>query len=442
MIVGPLPAVDRSCRAASKWPAWCFKTDDSHRGSQMGPAAAASSEPPSRRSVRAYNGAADLARVERETTSTWWLGDEAWLNVMTATIGDSVQSIPGEQTHFELPNENGELVSFHGTLIASESSREPYGERSKFWRDVALYRRADGKYVVHSVGRTAVPGKTDRHSVYIAADARDVYAHLVPRGQRPRFLIEDVLQSAGQRDPVLARAVGDQLDIEDLASLPGDGDVVELPRAGDRWLRFRGVRLAQTTSWDEGKPSWTEIEIYRTGGGRYVVFKAQRVAAGNELKDEHVWVVQNGREALTALIRPGVNWIEAAALDAIDEASSKDRDFSIHVGDLLKDNRFRELLPEMPRLSPAQRNVLRVLDAGARLVTETTDAKSRVVRWAGKVPPDTSLPMWPLFLKLSRQRLVRTVPRVGAAASATTEWEISTFGRRTLNARASRSDVT
>ncbi len=433
MIVGPVPAVDRSRRAASKWPAWCFKTDDSYREFQMGPAAAASSEPPSRRSVRAYNGAADLARVERETTSTWWLGDEAWLSVMTATIGDSVQSIPGEQAHFELPTENGELVSFHGTLIASESSREPYGERSKFWRDVALYRRADGKYVVHSVGRTAVPGKTDRHSVYIAADARAVYAHLVPRGQRPRFLIEDVLQSAGQRDPALARAVGDQLDIEDLASLPGDGDVVELPRAGDRWLRFRGVRLAQTTSWDEGKPSWTEIEIYRAGSCRYVVFKAQRLAS-RERKEERVWVVHSGRDALKALIRPGATWLEAAALDAVDEAASADREFASTVDELLEGGKFRELLPAQPRLSSAQRDVLQMLEQGGRLVTETiASTKSRVARWSGTAAVETPLPVWPLFLKLSRQRLIRTVQGSAPATTpGTTEWEISDLGRAAL----------
>jgi len=363
--------------------------------------------------------------------------------VMAVTIGDGVTQIPEKTaTMTQLPDGHGGIIAFEGELLASESSREPYGDRSKFWREIAIYRRTGGAYVVHSVGRTSVPGKIDRHSVFVATSAAAVYEHLVPAGQRPRFLIADVLQRAGALDPALAIGVGDQLEVEELDGPPGTGDVVDLPRANDRWLRFIGTRLAHATSWDEGKPSWTEIEIYRTGGGRYVVFKAQRVAAGNELKDEHVWVVQNGREALTALIRPGVNWIEAAALDAIDEASSKDRDFSLHVGNLLKDNRFRELLPEMPWLSSAQRNVLRVLDAGARLVTETTDAKSRVVRWAGKVPLDTSLPMWPLFLKLSRQRLVRTVPRVGAAASATTEWEISTFGRRTLNARASRSDVT
>jgi len=399
----------------------------------MGSAAAASSEPPSRRSVRAYNGATDLARVERETTSKWWLGDEAWLNVLTATIGDSVQSIPGEQAHFELPNENGELVSFHGTLIASESSREPYGERSKFWRDVALYRRADGKYVVHSVGRTAVPGKTDRHSVYIAADARALYAHLVPRGQRPRFLIEDVLQSAGQRDPVLARAVGDQLDIEDLASIPGDGDVVELPRAGDRWLRFRGVRLAQTTSWDEGKPSWTEIEIYRAGSGRYVVFKAQRLAS-RERKEERVWVVHSGRDALKALIRPGATWLEAAALDAVDEAASADPEFASTVDELLEGGKFRELLPAQPRLSSAQRDVLEMLEQGGRLVTETiASTKSRVARWSGTAAVETPLPIWPLFLKLSRQRLIRTVQGPAAAVTpGTTEWEISDLGRAAL----------
>lgn len=103
-------------------------------------------------------------------------------------------------------------------------------------------------------------------------------------------------------------------------------------------------------------------------------------------------------------------------------------------------NRFRGLLPQTPLLSPALRSVLRALDAGARIVTESTGAKSRVVRWAGDVPPKTTLPMWPLFLKISRQRLIRTVAPTGAAGI--TEWEISTFGRRTLGGRESRSDVT
>ena len=368
-------------------------------------------------------------------------GTVVGLPYLTAvTIGDGVARIPEKTAMVELPNGQGGLIAFEGELLASESSQEPYGDRSKFWREIAIYRRADGAYVVHSIGRTSVPGKVDRHSVFVATSARDVYANLVPAGQRPRFLIADVLQHAGARDPALADGVGDQLEVENLDGQAGLGEIIELPRAGDRWLRFRGTRLAHATSWDEGKPSWTEIEIYRAGGNRFVVFKAQRIAAGNELKDEHVWVVQSGRDALTALIRPGVVWIEAAALDAIDEASGKDRDFSASVGDLLKDNRFRELLPQTPLLSPAQRSVLRALDAGARIVTESTGAKSRVVRWAGNVPNNMTLPMWPLFLKLSRQRLIRTVAPTGAAGI--TEWEISTFGRRTLSGRESRSDVT
>jgi hypothetical protein len=334
--------------------------------------------------------------------------------------------------HYSLPTGEGdtERVEFDGELLAQVSSREEYGDRSRFWREIAVYRSVGGGYVVQSIGATSVPGKTTRNTVTMAPDADAVYDILAPAGQRPRTIVADLFEELAKRDHTFISAVGDRLDVEDLEGPVGTGHVVELPRENDRWLRFHGERLAHESSRVGDAPSWTEIEIYRTGGPRYVVFKAQQFANESEPSHATVKVVEDGRAALEALIRPGVTWIESAALAALAQASDRDPHFEETIGDLLYEDNFRGLLPEVPKLSATQRSILQRLAGGARLVTERLDEqRSRVTGWVDA--PDAPIPIWQIFLKLSRQRLVRRV-RDPAIPPGRDEWEISNFGRAAL----------
>jgi hypothetical protein len=350
--------------------------------------------------------------------------------VMKVMIDEWVRPVTGVQTRYDLPNGDEDVVSFEGELIAHVSSKEPYGDRSRFWREVAIFRNAAGGYVVQSIGATSVPGKKIRNTVSCLPNAAAVYELLVPAGQRPRNLIADLLDDVARKDASFVSAVGDRLDVEDLEGPPGEGAIIELPRENDRWLRFTGVRIARESSRLGNAPSWTEIEIYRTGGPRYVVYKAQRIAGDVDPSHPNVRVVEDGRAALEAFIRPGVTWIESAALAALAEASDRDAHFAATLGDLLYDDKFRELLPEVPSLSATQRAILARLDRGARIVTERVDDKrSRVTGWLN-APEGTPIPIWQVFLKLSRQRLVMRV--LPSAMTGRDEWQISDLGRAAL----------
>lgn len=60
----------------------------------------------------------------------------------------------------------GRVVTVDGELIASVSSRYP--EFKARWTDLTLYRLTHGGFLLSVVGRSALPGESDRPSVKVA----------------------------------------------------------------------------------------------------------------------------------------------------------------------------------------------------------------------------------------------------------------------------------
>jgi hypothetical protein len=51
---------------------------------------------------------------------------------------------------------------------------------------------------------------------------------------------------------------------------------IELRDSDGRWVRFRGVRISEASSWESWKLRWFEIRIYKREDGGYVVHKVGR----------------------------------------------------------------------------------------------------------------------------------------------------------------------
>lgn len=51
-------------------------------------------------------------------------------------------------------------ITFDGAMIATASSEDNGKDR---WSEMSLYLIDDGRYVVHGVGRSRVPGEVDRY---------------------------------------------------------------------------------------------------------------------------------------------------------------------------------------------------------------------------------------------------------------------------------------
>jgi hypothetical protein len=75
----------------------------------------------------------------------------------------------------------------------------------------------------------------------------------------------------------------------------------ELPRDGEALLSFDGVELATIDTKSQGKPSWTEMTVFRTNGGSYVV----QTVARTDRADWHEWfsatIYESATEALKCI---------------------------------------------------------------------------------------------------------------------------------------------
>lgn len=99
----------------------------------------------------------------------------------------------------------------------------------------------------------------------------------------------------------------------------------------DRTIEFRGERLAKSSSWSQGKLRWTEVEIYRTTSGRYIVATIGRTDAPEEETFYRASVSETARgvvEALHQLDDGGVRYLTWTARQALDDASRADNELS------------------------------------------------------------------------------------------------------------------
>ncbi len=347
-------------------------------------------------------------------------------------------------------------ITFDGICLGRASSHEPTGKRSRHWTDLEVYRRGDGHYVAYEVGRSSIAGEIDLSTVTVCATARDVLAAFTANTKgKLTALATDVLDEAAGKDPAFERQLGDVHEVEDLAGAIGPGREFTLDRDGARALRFNGELLAEASSRHGEAPRWTEIAIYVTCDGRYVLSKQQLSIFEDEPVRALVVVANTGGAFALSLARPSDGKIERAGLTALRQAAARDARFAATVSEFLTEPTgvtTPKPVP-VPRLHPTRRDSRRIyleqLARGARIVTSTRpsltgDGSDRVVvlRWAGVLPTD-ALPPPPrrVFLALRRERSIEVIA-TGSALSGRDdakieEWQISTIGRQALGGSAS-----
>jgi hypothetical protein len=104
---------------------------------------------------------------------------------------------------------SGQLpLRFNGELLAVADSKRPDGVR---WSELGIYRLDDGRYVVHSVGRTKHPNERDRFAATICDGATAVLRALVRDNGRYTDLALRALSDAANKDRALADASAEDL---------------------------------------------------------------------------------------------------------------------------------------------------------------------------------------------------------------------------------------
>lgn len=103
---------------------------------------------------------------------------------------------------------NGDIVlEFDGELIGDGSSA---GEGRPRWHEVEIFRLMDGKYVIHKIGRSSLPGEVDYHSAQVADDAHGAVRALYSRDKqgiwKMTIVAEDAANIASDADEKFAAA--------------------------------------------------------------------------------------------------------------------------------------------------------------------------------------------------------------------------------------------
>ena len=83
-------------------------------------------------------------------------------------------------------------------------------------------------------------------------------------------------------------------------------------RDGDRTVVTEGWLLAMTSSAEEGKPRWCDMELYRTVSGKYVVHGAGMTSVPGETTRPWVSICDTAESLVSTLTRQsgtGVNYI-------------------------------------------------------------------------------------------------------------------------------------
>ena len=103
----------------------------------------------------------------------------------------------------------------------------------------------------------------------------------------------------------------------------------ELPQ-GDRTLRIEGAFLAHASSRQGEAPRWTELALYRTDSGRYVLAGVGKSAVAGEVDRPWVKVADGPEGAVDFLYMrddAGVRYMTRAAKAVAAEAAVADADF-------------------------------------------------------------------------------------------------------------------
>lgn len=108
-------------------------------------------------------------------------------------------------------------------------------------------------------------------------------------------------------------------------------DAEHQARTGDRVLEFTGHLLAEATSWTPGRRRWTDIRMYKTVEGRYVI----EIVGCTELQAEE-WryatqvsdTAEGAVECLHKYDEDGVRYLTKLADKVAHDAAEADPEFA------------------------------------------------------------------------------------------------------------------
>lgn len=100
-----------------------------------------------------------------------------------------------------------------------------------------------------------------------------------------------------------------------------------IPRDGTTPLRFTGIELGHADSFEPGKQRWSELTLYRTDTGKYVVHGEGVTDVPGEDNRNWAAVCDNPEDVLKSLYRvndKGTHYLTRMAQDLLDQAAAKD----------------------------------------------------------------------------------------------------------------------
>ncbi len=95
-----------------------------------------------------------------------------------------------------------------------------------------------------------------------------------------------------------------------------------LERSGLKHLRFQGEQLACMSSRDDDSVRWTELALYRTTTGAYVLSQIGRTLRDDEVDRHGAFVCETPAAVLKALERPPHGTLTNLAKDLLEEAGT------------------------------------------------------------------------------------------------------------------------
>ena len=66
------------------------------------------------------------------------------------------------------------------------------------WQETTIYVTDDGQFVVHTIGRSVVPGESDRHRVTFTSSAYEIVEVLTVKGNKEPFLPDPSARALAQ----------------------------------------------------------------------------------------------------------------------------------------------------------------------------------------------------------------------------------------------------
>ena len=77
---------------------------------------------------------------------------------------------------YKLQIDQGPPYEFSGQRLGEGSSKQPWKKR---WFEVDIYLSTTGSYVLHTAGRSEIPGETTRYRLIISPSAFEIVERLV-----------------------------------------------------------------------------------------------------------------------------------------------------------------------------------------------------------------------------------------------------------------------